>query len=308
MEHKLWEEKYRPSTLDGYVFQNPTHEVAFRQMVTNKSIPHLLLSGMTGSGKTTMAKILIAAMNVDELDVLTINASDERGIDTFRELIKGFATSFSIGEFKIVHLEEADELTQQAQKALKAFMDEAGDFIRFIFTCNDVNRLVLPIRSRCHQYFFKAADLNDITEMAINILVSEHITFTIDVLDKIIAMTYPDVRKMIITLQQNSVSGTLTIPVTRESVVEYKIRLLELIESNKWIMARKLVCDSVSSNEWEDLYRFLYTNIHKSPKFQQRPQWEEAILTIADHLYKHSIVADPEINCAACFIKLGQIT
>jgi len=308
MEHKLWEEKYRPSTLDGYIFQNPNHKTAFSNMVMSKTIPHLLLSGMTGSGKTTMAKILINEMDVNEMDVLIINASDDRGIDTFRDVIKGFATSFSIGDFKIIHLEEADALTPVAQRALKAFTEEAGENVRFILTCNEVNKIIPPLRSRFHQYFFKSASQSDITELAINILSTEHIKFDLDTVDKIVSMTYPDIRKLIITLQQNSTDGTLSLPQSQGSTAEYKIQLLDLIERNKWVMARKLVCESLSSNDWEDLYRFLYTNIHKCPKFQHKSTWEEAIVIIADHLYRNSMVADQEICAAACFIKLGQIT
>lgn len=306
-KHALWVEKYRPTTLSQYVFQNEKHAAAFKRMIADKSIPQLLLSGIQGTGKTTIAKILISAMEIDEADVLEINASDERGIDVFRDKIKNFATSMALGRFKIVHLEEADALTPDAQKALKSFMEEVSDSVRFILTANHVNKIIPPIRSRCQEFYFKSADPVDITEAMATILVREGVKFDLESLDKYVAVGYPDVRKIINSLQQNTVNGELLSAETGGESGDWKIQLIDLVESDKWVDARKLVCASANAEEWEDVYKFMYENLSRSPKFGKKDKWEEAILIVAEHLYKHSLVADPEINAAAMFIRLGQL-
>ena len=306
-KHKLWCERYRPTSIDQYVFHDKQQQASIMQMIRDKSIPHLLLSGVAGSGKTTLAQILINAMEVDPSDVLTLNASDDRGIDMFRDIIKSFAMSMAMGPFKIIHLEEANRLTPQAQDALKWYMEEVSDHVRFILTCNHVAQIIPPIRSRCQEFFFKASDYNDIAEYLINILASEQVAFDLDMLDKYLAFGYPDIRKVVNLLQQNTVDGVLQPPTLSGEVGDYKFKLLELIERNKWSEARKLVCATVTSDEWDNVYRFLYENLARSPKFQVQDKWEEAIITVAEHLYKHTICADPEICMASCLIQLGQL-
>lgn len=307
LKHTLWCEKYRPKIVDDYVFHDASQRAAVMRMINDKSIPQLLLSGVQGSGKTTLAQILIRAMELDETDVLTINASDERGIDTFRNTVKNFSMSMAMGRFKVIHLEEADMLTPQAQAALKQFMEETSEYVRFILTCNHVNKIITPIRSRCQEFFFRAADPNDIAEYLINILASERVKFDLTLLDKYLTFGYPDVRKIVNLLQQNTVNSELQQPTLVGETGDYKFKLIELLETNKWVEARKLVCATVTSDDWENVYRFLYENISRSPKFSSKEKWEEAIIVIAEHLYKHTIVADPEINAAAMFIRLGQL-
>lgn len=306
-KHALWTEKYRPQTVDQYIFHDTHLKAAVYRMIADKSIPHLLLSGTAGSGKTTLAQILIRALEIDDTDVLTINASDEKGIDIFREKIKTFSTSMALGSFKIIHLEEADMLTPAAQAALKMFMEEMNEHVRFILTCNTVNKIIVPIRSRCQEFFFKAADYNDVTEAMVNILATERVSFDLDLLDKYVTYGYPDIRKIINMLQQNTVNSVLLPPNAVGEVGDYKFKLIDAIESNRWVEARKIVCANVSDDEWESVYRFLYENIQRAPKFQDVSKWEEAIVIIAEHLYKHTISADPEICMAACFIRLGQL-
>ena len=304
----LWTERYRPSTIDEYVFHDAHQRAAFTKFLNEKTIPHLLLSGVQGSGKTTIAKILTRAMELDETDVLVINASDERGIDTFRDTIKNFAGSMSFGAFKIVHLEEADMLTPPAQAALKRFMEEVHETVRFILTCNHENKIIAPIKSRCQHFHFKAGDKNDIAEYLVTILAAERVKFDLTLLDRYIAYGYPDIRKIVNLLQQNSIDGVLQPPEIEGSDSDYKFALLGLLERNKWSEARKMLCTSVSNDEWENVYRFLYENINRVPRFaNDREKWEEAILIIAEHLYKHSVCADPEINAAAMMIRLGQL-
>lgn len=307
-KHALWIEKYRPQTVEQYIFHDQHLKSAVYRMIADRSIPHLLLSGTAGSGKTTLAQILIRSIGIDETDVLTINASDEKGIDVFRDKVKTFSTSMAMGTFKIIHLEEADMLTPAAQNALKMFMEEMNEQVRFILTCNTVSKIIVPLRSRCQEFFFKAADSNDVTEAMVTILASERVKFDLDLLDKYVTYGYPDIRKTINMLQQNTVEGELLPPlVSGNEVGDYKFKLIGVLEANKWVEARKLICANVSDGEWESVYRFLYENINRAPKFQDTEKWEEAIIVIAEHLYKHTISADSEINAAAMFIRLGQL-
>lgn len=306
-KHKLWVEKYRPTSVDEYVFHDAQQRASVMRMINDKSIPQLLFSGVPGSGKTTLAQILIKEMGLDETDVLTINASDERGIDVFRDTIKNFATTMAMGPFKIIHLEEADAITPVAQSALKRFMEENSEHVRFILTANHVSKIIAPIRSRCQEFYFKASDYNDIAEYLITILAGEQVKFDLDMLDKYMAYCYPDIRKMVNVLQQNTINKELHPPTLSGEVGDYKFKLVDFIERDKWLDARKLICATVSDDQWENVYRFLYENISRSPKFQDVAKWEEAIVVISEHLYKNAIVADPEINMAACMIKLGQL-
>lgn len=306
--HDLWVEKYRPQTIDNYVFHDQKQREIVEQWITSQSIPHIILAGVQGSGKTTLAQIIIKALkNVDDTDVLTLNASDDRGIDTFRETVKDFADSLPMGDFKVIHLEEADQLTPAAQSALKRFMEENSDIVRFIITCNNVNKLNAPIRSRCQEFFFKASDIVDVTEYACNVLVAEGVNFTLEQLDEYVKSGYPDIRKVINALQQNTVGGVLGDLTSKGSSRDYVDRLLAAIEADDWQLARTVVCSSISSDEWDQMYRTLYENIRKAPKFSKQKSWEAAIVIIAEYLYKHAIVADPEINAAAMFISLGNV-
>lgn len=306
-KHALWVEKYRPQSVDDYIFHDPQHKSQVMRMIADQSIPHILLSGVQGSGKTTLAQILIREMKLDESDVLTINASDERGIDTFRNSIKEFSLSMALGRFKIIHLEEADMLTPPAQSALKRFMEEYSDYVRFILTCNHVSRIIAPIRSRSQEFFFRASDKLDIAEYLIKVLATEGVKFDLNLLDRYIAHGYPDIRKMLHLLQQNTNRGVLQEPDLGGEAGDYKFKLLGQIETDDWRAARELVCATVTDEEWESVYQFLYQNIDKSPKFSKRDKWEEGILLIAEHLDKHKGISDPEINATALFIRLGQV-
>ena len=306
-KRKLWVEKYRPTTIDEYIFHDKALQSAITKMLADKSIPHLLLSGVQGSGKTTLSQILVRELDIDDTDVLVINASDENSVDTIRDKIKGFISTYAMGEFKVVCLEEADYITLAGQGVMRSMMEEYADVARFILTCNYENKIIPAIKSRCQHFRFKAGDKLDITEYAAGVLMAEKVKFDIGSLDKFVAIGYPDIRKIVNLLQQHTnEAGVLQLP-QQDEAGDYKFKLLDCIARDKWLDARLLCCENVVAEEWEEVYRFLYENLEKAPKFTDKNKWESGIVIIADHLYKHGIVADPEINAAAMFIRLTQV-
>ncbi len=305
--HTLWTEKYRPKNLDEYVFHDATQEQIIRGMLKDESIPHLLLSGIQGSGKTSLAKILISELDIDDSDVLLINASSENSVDVMRDKITSFVTSMAFGNFKVVILDEADYISLSGQAVMRNMMETYEDNARFILTCNYENKIQPAVKSRCQQFRFKAPDREFVTEFIAKILIDEGIKFRLPNLDRYVAVGYPDVRKIVNLIQMNSIDGTLIDGSTEKEVGDYKFELLDFVGRDKWNEARMTVCGNVAGEEWEDVYRFLYENLNTSPKFSDVNKWEAGIIIIADHLYKHGISADPEINAAAMFIRLTQV-
>lgn len=308
LKHSLWVEKYRPSTLEDYIFSNPTYKAQVLKMIQERSIPHILMSGTRGSGKSSLCFLLIKELDIDWSDVKIINASEENSVDTVRDKIKKFVQTAPTGPFKIVLLEEADYMSANGQAALRRIMEEYSDTARFLINCNYLHKVIPEIQSRCTIKFkFESMDKNDIAEYLIKILSNEKIAVDLDVLDYFIDAGYPDIRSIVGSVYQYSTDGKLKLPPVSTHIDDYKLTLISLLTQDKWTDARKLVCSSVSNNEYEELYRFLYENIHLSAKFKNQELWEEAIIVIAEHLYKHQAVADAEINAAAMFIKLSQL-
>jgi DNA polymerase III delta prime subunit len=304
---KLWVEKYKPSSIDQYIFHSEDHKKQFLKMIKNRDIPNLLLSGAPGSGKSTLSNILVTALNIDDCDLLRINASDENSIDVMREKISSFVSTYAIGgHFKIVQLEEADYLTLNAFAMLRGMMEDNSNNARFILTCNYENKIIPPVKSRLQHFHFKSPSLEETTIRCAEILATECVDFDLDVLDKYIASAYPDIRKIINLLQQHSLDNKLITPTTADSS-DYNFKIIELLEKGDLRELRKVVCENVSREEYEGLYRFLYENIKRVPKFSDVDAFEGAIVQIASYLYKHGICADPEINFAALCIELGQL-
>lgn len=306
----LWANKYRPSNLSDFVFHSDLHKQQLTNMIVSGEIPHLLFSGVQGSGKTTLSKIIVNELNVDPADVLIINASDENSVDTIREKIIGFAASFPMGDFKVVQLEEMDYLSLNAQAVLRVPMEEYGDTCRVIGTCNYENKIMPALRSRFQHYHFNAPNIEEVSVYIAQILISEGIQFEIEVLEKYIAAAYPDIRKIVNMVQQSIIIvddlKVLPEPTTSETG-DYKFKLLELLEANDLKGLRELVCSTVTREEYEDIYKFLYHNVDKCPKFGSVEKYEGAIIMIANYLYRHGICADSEINFAALCIELSRI-
>lgn len=308
MLKRQWVNKYRPSDFDQYVFQNPEHKEKIKEYLDTNTIPHLLLSGSPGTGKTSLVELLINTLDFDsECDLLEINASDNNSVDDIRDTVTTFAKTSPLGTFKIIHLKEADYLTHNAQGALRDVMEQYEGHCRFILTCNKYHKMDSSIKSRCYTMDFKYPNRNDIADRLVNILVTEDIVPDLEIIDKYIDNSYPDIRNIIMNMENGILNGELTEPGTGLVVQEYLLLLTEHIENNRWLEARAVACANVAIEEWESVYRYLYENIQNSPKFKDVAKYEQAIVMIAEHLYKHALVADPEINAAALFIRLGNI-
>jgi DNA polymerase III delta prime subunit len=302
---ELWVEKYRPSKMDGYVWRDNAQRRQIESWVKEKSIPHLLLSGTPGIGKTTMAKILVNEIGIESADLLEVNASRETGIDFIRNKIVPFISSIAWGPFKVVLLDEADRLSPQAQDSLKGIVEEYSSFARFILTCNNPNMVVPALHSRCQQFHFTKLDQTEFTARAATILVEENVEFDLDTLDLYVSTTYPDLRKCINLLQQNTNDRVLHSPHKEDAgTLDFKFEMVELFKAGKISEARKLLCGKARPEEMEGIYRWLYDNV---AIFGDEYMQDKAILKIKQGLVDHTLVIDPEINLAATLINLQYL-
>jgi replication factor C small subunit len=303
--NNLWVEKYRPNTLDGYVFRDSNQRQQIESWVKEKTIPHLLFSGNAGIGKTTLAKILLNLLEVNDLDVLEVNASRVNSVDDVRNKITNFVQMIPFGDFKVVLLDEADYLSHNAQAALRGVMEDYHTTARFILTCNYPNKVIPALHSRCQGFHIEKVDVTEFTARVATILVEESIEFDLDTLDTYVKATFPDLRKCINMVQMNSIDGALKSPSQGDQgSSDYKIQMVELFKAGKINQARKLVCGQARPEEMEEIYRWLYDNV---VLFGSDEAQEKAILIIKQGLVDHTLVSDPEINLAATMIRLSHI-
>jgi len=303
---ELWTEKYRPSRVDDYVFRDDAQKNQVKGWVTEGAIPHLLFSGAPGVGKTTLAKILINELEIDEYDVLEINASRENSVDTIRDKITGFVQTMPFGKFKVVLLDEADYISPNGQAALRGVMETYANTARFVLTCNYPNRVIPALHSRCQGFHIEKVDTTEFTARVATLAVTENVEIDIDTLDSYVKATYPDLRKCLNLVQMNTVDGVLQKPQQSDSATaDYKLQMVELFKQGKIREARKLLCSQVRPDEMEDLFRWMYDNLELWGDTDEKQ--DSAILIIRNGLVNHSLVSDPEINLSATLVELTQI-
>lgn len=305
----LWTEQHRPTTLDGYVFTDQHQRAQIEKWISEQEIPHLMFSGAAGTGKTTLAKILIRALDTHPYDLLQINASTVNSVNDVRNDIINFVSTIPFGKRKVVLLDEADHLSPQAQAALRGVMEEYAQTARFILTLNLPHRVIPALKSRCQGFHIEKLDITQFTQRVAEILLLENVTFrenTLDILDTYVKSTFPDLRKCINVCQMNTVAGELTFKAKQEDGTEdYRIAAVELIKSGKFRQARSLISKQVSADQVDELITWSYQNLDlwsNTPEGQ-----DQAILIIRKAAVNASLVADSEINIAAMLVELSSI-
>ena len=305
---ELWVEKYRPNKVDGYVFVDQAQREQVQQWIQDGSIPHLMLSGSAGTGKTTLAKLLINELGVDEYDVMWANGSKEaRKIEWVDKLI-GFCQTMPFGKFKVVLIDEADYMNKDSvQPALRNLMEDYSQTVRFILTCNYPHKIIAPIHSRCQGFHIVKTDHTEFTARVATVLVSENVEFDLDTLDSYVKATYPDLRKCLNLVQLNSQAGRLVPPGEADrSARDWKLDAVDLFKRGQIRQARTLLCQNANPEEAEDIFRWMYDNLELWGDTPERQ--DQAIVIIRNGLVNNNSVADTEINLSATLIELCQIT
>ena len=299
MSHSLWVENYRPRDLQTYI-GNDHLKSKVKLYLENEDVPHLLLYGRAGTGKTTLAKVIVG--NID-CDTLYINASDENSVDAVRFKIRSFASTVGFKDSKVIILDEADYLTPNAQAALRNVMETFSKHCRFILTCNYVERIIDPIQSRCQSYKVVPPSKKEVAQQMVNILKEENCTALLDDIALIVNAGYPDIRRVINSAQRQVVDGRLKID--RSSVIQnnYKLQLIGHLQSGSELNhIRQLIADN-SISDYSEIYRLLYDEVETYGKGKVA----ECILNIAEAQYQDVNVVDKEINFMSLIIRLLRI-
>ncbi len=300
---ELWTEKYRPSSIGTYVFRDEGQRQQVSGWVQEGALPHLLFSGAPGTGKTTLAKVLLTELEVDDMDILEINASNENNVDTIRNKITNFSSTMPFGDIKYVLLDEADYITPNGQAALRGVMEMYHTSCRFILTCNYPQRIIPALHSRCQGFHIEKLDINEFTARLAQICIDEGVEVDLDTLDTYVQASYPDLRKSINLVQQNVVDNVLQRPQDGDQAQsDWMLSAIEMFKEGKYKDARTLICSQARPEEYDDIYKFMYRNLDLwgSTELQQ----DQAIVIIRNGMAKSSLCADPEINLSATLIEL----
>ena len=304
LEHTLWVEKYRPDLLESYI-GNEHLKSKIKLYLESGDLPHLLLYGRAGTGKTTLAKLLVNNIDCDQL---YINASDENSVDTVRNKVRNFASTIGFKDMKVIILDECDYITPNAQAALRNLMETFSKHTRFILTCNYVERIIDPIQSRCQPFQIVPPSRKEVAVHLNNILKEESVTFEVDDVATLVNGGYPDIRRVINFAQRQVVDGKLSIDQNNLVAVDLNVNVFSsqivnvLKTQNKkdaFITIRKMLADNQIS-DFADLFRLLYDEVDDYGK----GHIAECILTIAKYQLSDAQVVDKEINAMAMLIEL----
>ena len=290
-KHTLLNERYRPQTLIDYV-GNKNLKQQLRQQLSNNDIQNLLLYGTAGTGKTTLAKIIT---NEIDCDLLYVNASDERGIETIRDKVVGFASVASMKPLKVIILDEADFLTIQAQASLRNVIETFSKSTRFILTCNFVERIIDPIQSRCQVLKIQPPNKSDIAKHLANILDTEEITYTLDQVAAVVTDNYPDLRKMLNTIQASTKDNTLNLDKSTLVATNYLNDVVDKLSQDKPDLRaiRQVILDA-NVDDYTNVFTTVYENYDKIGV-----DLGSVSHYISEYQYRSNFVIDKEINIIA---------
>ena len=303
IKNSLWVEKYRPTSLDTYI-GNEHLKSKVKLYLESGDLPHLLLFGRAGTGKTTLAKLLV---NNIECDYLYINASDERKLEMVRDKVKNFASTIGFSNMKVVILDEADYITPASQAALRNLMETFSKHCRFILTCNYVERIIDPIQSRCQSFQIVPPDRKQVAVHLNTILTKEGIKSDIEDIVTIVNSGFPDLRRVINGAQRQVVNGELVIDEGMSIQNDYKVKVLEILKTqdkkNSFKNIRRVLADS-KVTDFSDLFRLLFDTVDD----WGRGHVAECILILSQYQQSDAVVVDKEINIMAMFIEIiGKI-
>jgi len=304
----LWTDKYRPYSLDQYVWKDEQFRIKVEQWIEERSIPNVLFAGSSGVGKTTAARMILNLMNIPKGDIKEIDASKKRQIDVLENEIDSFVSCWALNEtgLKYIILDEADSMSQLAQRMLRKSIEDYSDVTRFIFTCNYPNKIIEPLRSRLQIHQFSSLDKEEFIVRIGEILSKENIKYEFDDLMNIVDISYPDLRKCINLAEDNSYDGILHKPKLNDTIIskDYLIEFVDLFKKGMMLEARKLLIASASQEDYVDIYRFFYQNLELFGDTED--QKDETLLIIRKGLVYDGTVADREINLSATMIELIQ--
>ena len=303
VNNSLWVEKYRPRKLTEYV-GNEHLKQKVSDYLQSGDVPHLLFFGKAGTGKTTLAKLIVNSINCD---YIIINASDENNVDTVRNKVKGFASTIGFKDMKVIILDEFDYMTPNAQAILRNLMETFSKHCRFILTCNYVEKVIDPIQSRCQTFQIVPPTKKDVAVQISQILGKEGVSFQPTDLVPIIDSSYPDIRKIINTCQLNSTKGKLKLDTTSVIDSDIKSKVVEILKSNddkknKWKNIRQAVADA-RIQDFTELYSFLYEKVDDYGSGNT----SNIILILSESQHKDALVVDKEITFMSCIIQIVGI-